>query len=188
MEIYSICSGLNNIYVNLNNKCSDELCSNDVLEMFDPFFNNENDYYDVEYDISNQTGGSSLIRMAGKSLASSKVGKGVGSIGNKLGAFGSKISNIAKKTKEKGNYVLERPGKAWDFLRDMGGVNDPNDPIEGMKGIDATAGSKKFIRQVVFIGSVLILIGGMPILPWAIIIYFTFKKLRSGYRHLIQPI
>jgi hypothetical protein len=187
MEIYNICSGLNNIYLNLNNKCSDELCSNDVLEMFDPFFNNENDYYDVEYEISNQIGGG-VLGMAVKSLGSSKVGKGVGSIGNKLGAIGSNISNIAKKTKDKTNFALEQPGKAWDFLREMGGVNDPNDPIEGMKGMDATARSKKFIRQVVFIGSVLILIGGMPILPWAIIIYFTFKKLRSGYRHLIQPI
>jgi hypothetical protein len=188
MEIYNICSGINNLYINLNNKCSDDVCSNDVLEMIEPFFNYENDFYDIEYETTQDGGAGAFGNLAsrfGSKMFSGAKGIGRG-IGTKEGRKG--IGQFLNRQSDKASIIYNQPGRLWDKLRDMGGVDDPNTPVEGEEGKDALYGTKKFIRRVAYVCVFLIFIGGMPILPWAIIIYYTFKKLKSGYTKIVQPI
>ena len=212
MEIYNIYSGVNNIFNQLIKE--DEICANDLLKMMEPFYTCELDYYDVQYDL-NQIGGAAVAGevlggevLGGEVLGGEVLGAdGVARIAETVG--GEKLvsggtSGFIDKFKRKAMYMVgqgspgsnsEKGGKKkskWGKLRDMAGIDVDGEfekPIKGEeKGSDAFSGPKKFLGNIAYISVILIFIGGMPILPWAIIIYYTYKKLKSGYQKLVLPI
>lgn len=197
MEIYNIYSGVNNIFNQLIKE--DEICANDLLKMMEPFYTYELDYYDVQYDL-NQSGGAAV---AGEVLGEDGLARIAETVGGEELVSGG-TSGFIDESKRKAMYMVgqestgsnsEKGGKKkskWGKLRDMAGIDVDGEfekPIKGEeKGSDAFSGPKKFLGNIAYISVILIFIGGMPILPWAIIIYYTYKKLKSGYQKLVLPI
>ena len=203
MEIYNIYSGVNNIFNQLIKE--DEICANDLLKMMEPFYTCELDYYDVQYDL-NQSGGvavAEVLPVAGEVVGADGVAQIAETVGGEKLVSGG-TSGFIDKFKRKAMYMVgqgspgsnsEKGGKKkskWGKLRDMAGIDVDGEfekPIKGEeKGSDAFSGPKKFLGNIAYISVILIFIGGMPILPWAIIIYYTYKKLKSGYQKLVLPI
>ena len=127
--------------------------------------------------------------MASKAMSSGNIGE-MASTAMSSGNIGEAAPKVSSGSGKKSARRLRSisPSNMWDKLRSFGGLDESEAPTEGPAGTDALAGSKKFLRNVAYVCIVLLLIGGMPILPWAVIIYYTFKKLKSAYIKLVQPI
>jgi len=201
MEIYNIYSGVNNIFNQLIKE--DEICANDLLKMMEPFYTCELDYYDVQYDLNQSGGAAEVLPVAGEVVGSDGVAPIAETVGGEtlvsggtsgfIDTFNRKVMNMVGQGSPGSNS--EKVGKKkskWGKLRDMAGIDVDGEfekPIKGEeKGSDAFSGPKKFLGNIAYISVILIFIGGMPILPWAIIIYYTYKKLKSGYQKLVLPI
>jgi len=193
MDLYNLFVSGEKIYKQVQ-KSPKELNYEDYLLMIDPFFISEHDIVDVEKNYKNKNknknkrGGSDGTDEFGES-ESGESESGESESGESESGESDKGSEEGKKGKSLSDYFSGKMSEKE--IQDEETNEDEKDPEkeaeektdrkDALKNFKDGAGS--FIKYFV----IMLLIGGGPLFIWFIIMYHTFKRMKSTYKWMIEP-
>jgi hypothetical protein len=184
MDLYNLFVSGEKIYKQIK-KSPKELTYEDYLLMMDPFFISENDIIEIEKNGSNMKGGSNdeddfgENDKGGTDDASSSDNKS----SKKKGIFSTLFRTKEKSEKdiEDENVILEdkseEPSQEQQIM-DNEMKKDKKNALSKFK-----QGSGTFIKYFV----IALIFGGGPLFIWFFVMYHTFKRMKSTYKWMIEP-
>lgn len=182
MDLYNLFVSGEKIY-NQIKKSPKDLTYEDYLLMMDPFFISENDIVEVERN--NLKGGSEDefgddMSSFVESLQTEEGGEG-GEGGEAGSGFLSKL-NPFKSAKMSEKDIQDEEAtpdislEEQEVKEEM--KKDKKNALQNFK-----KGMSSFLKYFI----ILLFIGGGPLFIWFVIMYYTFKRMKSAYKWMIEP-
>jgi hypothetical protein len=185
MDLYNLFVSGEKIYKQIK-KSPRELTYEDYLLMMDPFFISENDIIDVE-KMDKLKGGSSddefgedlsSLSSLSQSLESGDSSESKKDKSNFLSKFFKKNEMSEKDIKDEleGSDSEQLSPEEQEIKDEM--KKDKKNALKNFK-----SGTGKFLKYFIL----LLFIGGGPLFIWFFIMYHTFKRMKSTYKWMIEP-
>lgn len=207
MDLYNLFVSGEKIYRQIQ-KSPSELTYEDYLLMMDPFFISENDIVEVERKKKRSKRGGSEEAGSGDGEASSGDGEASSGDGDDGGDdFGDDDGDSEEGGKKKKGFLSKLMKGDLSELSDeelaeeeaklleqdtenMENEGESSEENEEKKDKDKKNALKEFkgnIGTFLKYFVLLLFIGGGPLLIWFVIMYHTFKRLRTTYKWMIEP-